>query len=104
MDGTRSDTYEENRFRILPDGVVSKKDMGLRKIFIEQLAKCTWLSIVSMEEVCSTYAVCHTLMELPRCLLTCISLASGRIASVSTRRCKLGFPGKALTSIEQKIH
>lgn len=84
-DGTQHNTYEENRFRIRPDGVVSKKDMGLRKIFIESLAQCTWQTIVSMAEVWSTYAVCHTLMQLPGCLLTCISSASGRIARASTR-------------------
>lgn len=28
------ETYDEKRFKILPDGVVSKNDIGLRKIFM----------------------------------------------------------------------
>lgn len=60
-----------------------------------------------MVEMWSTYAVCHTLMQLPRCLPTCVSLASGRIARASTRafvQMQIGVTWERLTSIEQKIH
>lgn len=81
--------------------------MGLLKICSTISTACAWLTIVPMVEVWSTYAVCHTLMQLPRCLQTCVSLASGRIARASTRafvHMQIEMTWKRLTSIEQKIH
>ena len=114
MKGIIAETYLENRLRIRPLGVVSKKLIGLRKIAYAILScsfreaytasQLTIGSAISAKHPCSLQSRSKRACTGPSCTYANALKALVHPRRLCRRRCTVYLKGGRLTSIEQKIH